>query len=494
MERQAAYDLFTAFLQTRQIKGIDLKKELPALLAYGYEKGMFQNPHTVHDLSEWHKFGDLLRGEVQYEDKVAKKMEKLWRVVHNELLQHQAEKRVAEQASEAQTKNKTYSGDWFQSTALVAPSTAQVVLPPPARCAFMPSAPPVPSALSPGSSIPARSATAPPPPGNEPLPGSECGRRGNIAKGRREAWATLAKDCLERGDNEAIEATKHLACPVIFNQQPGGGITATISTLDWKILSQLRATVSQYGVTSEPARQIRGLQLLWGSQLLLPADCRGIARLIFTQHQQLLFNAHWQALVNNCVTTQRQQGDPLYGVTVDELMGLGALLHTEAQAFLGADKVRKAMELAREAIDRVKEPGGIPVYMGIKQGQEESFGALIDKVASAIERAGVPLYMRGAMLKQCALQNCNQATRNMLSTLGSEWTIEEALERMTQVPMGPQAFLVQAIKELGVGLKEQAKASQNQVLAALAPLQASAAITPRSTAGGRLRCYRCGGM
>ncbi|NWR24752.1 POK9 protein, partial [Emberiza fucata] len=48
---------------------------------------------------------------------------------------------------------------------------------------------------------------------------------------------------------------------------------------------QLHSTVSQYGVTSEPIKQM--LDYLWDSQLLLPADCRGIARLIFTQHQQL---------------------------------------------------------------------------------------------------------------------------------------------------------------------------------------------------------------
>lgn len=100
------------------------------------------------------------------------------------------------------------------------------------------------------------------------------------------------------------------------------------------------------------------------------------------------------------------------------------------------------------------------------------------------------------MLKQCALQNCNSTARSILSTLRSNWTIEEALEKLSSVPVGPQAFLVEAIKELGAGLKAQAEASHNQVLAALAPLQASATtnLGPRSPVAGRIKCYRCGGM
>ncbi|NWZ09413.1 POK9 protein, partial [Agelaius phoeniceus] len=48
---------------------------------------------------------------------------------------------------------------------------------------------------------------------------------------------------------------------------------------------QLRSTVSQFGVTSEPTKQMP--DYIWGTQVLLPADCRGIVKLIFTQHQQL---------------------------------------------------------------------------------------------------------------------------------------------------------------------------------------------------------------
>ncbi|NWZ07894.1 POK9 protein, partial [Agelaius phoeniceus] len=40
---------------------------------------------------------------------------------------------------------------------------------------------------------------------------------------------------------------------------------------------QLRSIVSQFGVTSEPTKQM--LDSIWGTQVLLPADCRGIVKL-----------------------------------------------------------------------------------------------------------------------------------------------------------------------------------------------------------------------
>lgn len=46
------------------------------------------------------------------DDKVAKRMSKLWKAVHNELLMGQAEKRAAQGAQAAQEKNKDYGLIW----------------------------------------------------------------------------------------------------------------------------------------------------------------------------------------------------------------------------------------------------------------------------------------------------------------------------------------------------------------------------------------------
>ncbi|NXL54372.1 GA113 protein, partial [Podilymbus podiceps] len=485
MDRQVAYDLFINTLQKRDTKGIDLKKELPGLLAYGYAKGCFQNPHTVHELAEWRKFGDILWELILDDDKTARKLGKQWRVVHNVLLQAVAERKAAERAVEAHRRNMNYG----QEGEPRAPAVTSVFIP-----------------LTPGAGVGAGDYTpeygslnaSPNPRKGEPprgtsdsVPGAWGDLWEEIAKQRREAWASVAREALQDGDDEMFEAAKTIARPAVYtpliDQNTGQqvGYHGQYSPLDWKLLSQLRSTVSQYGVKSEPVRQM--LEYLFDTTLLLPSDLRGIAKLIFTQHQQLLFNAHWQTAVNESLAIQRGPGDPLYGVTMEELMGMGPYLHTEAQMTLGPDKTREAMRLVRQAIDRVKTPEGVPVYMGIKQGTDEAFGDFIDKAAAAIDRAGAPDYM-----KQCALQNSNPATQRILYTLGYNWTIEQALERMAMQPTGSQAMLVNALEKLGEGLKKQAETAQSQVLAALAPLRA-----PNVTAVGirmnpSIKCYRCG--
>lgn len=175
MERQAAYDLFTCFLRKRQIKGVDLQKELPGLLAYGNAKGFFQNPHLVHDLTEWRKFGDAIWQAVLDDDKTAKKCGKLWRAVHNELLQHQAEKKAAEEASAAQGRNKDYNG-W--PDCLLPPAVTTLVLPWATEHAtsacLEPSAPPPPLVTAAPGSSPAPITMGPiNPPSSEPIPGAE---------------------------------------------------------------------------------------------------------------------------------------------------------------------------------------------------------------------------------------------------------------------------------------------------------------------------------
>ncbi|TRZ10027.1 hypothetical protein HGM15179_017079, partial [Zosterops borbonicus] len=420
--RQAAYDLFACVLEKWQVQSIDIKKELPGLLAYGYAKKCFINPHTVHKLSE-----------CLDDDKTAKKNQ--WRAVCNALLQHQ-------QAVVAQEMNLTFSSE---SDFPLPPGCTTVHLPPEQMAAnSVPSAPPMlPVAVG------QLTDTCPLPwtgESDETIP--------KVESDLTEVSA-LAKEGVERGNAQMIEARSSMACPVIYNPAPGGSVTAQLTSLDWKLLSQLRSTVSQYEVNSEPARQM--LDYIWSTYLLLPADCRGISKLVFTPHQLLLFQAHWQALAQESVATQRQPGDPLHEVTLDKLLGI-------AQALLGPEK---------SAMDEVKDPHKTYIYMRIKQSTEEPLGKFVNQLLKRIKKARVPLYMQRAMLKQCILQNSNQATKNLVNTLRANGSVEEALEKGASVPSRPQAFIVEAIKRLGETFQKQAESSQAQVFATLAPLQAA---------------------
>ncbi|KAF1445513.1 Endogenous retrovirus group K member 8 Gag polyprotein, partial [Pygoscelis papua] len=487
MIRQAAYDLLKCFLEKRSIEDIDCKKELPGLLAYGVTKGFFANPDTVFEEEEWRKFGDKLFDEVINEEKVAKKLMKPWRAVTNVLTMHKAEQKVAAAAAErlgvsGMSPSPPPTPPAAAASCLGAAAGASLL---PTRPLPSPSAPPTETVSEAAPEVAPRASDR----GTNPFLG-RADERSDVISERQRCWREIADAAMSSGDREfAASLMNDAAFPVLYRPNDQGQLVATLQNLDWKLLTQLRATVSESGIKGEPTRQM--LDYIWGTNILLPGDIRSIMKLVLTQHQQLLFNAHWQAACQRSVVTARQPGDPLYGVTLDELLGLGAYLRLEAQALMGPEKAQETMLLARQAFDQLKEPGGIPSYMGIKQGREEPFGLFIDRVASAVQAAGVPDYLKGTILKQCAIQNSNPATRNIFAMLPGTWSIEDGLERMAQVPVGLQAMLVEAVKELGKSLQEHTQSTHSQIMAALARLQAPA-IRPPTRGPTRLRCFRCG--
>ncbi|RMB89080.1 hypothetical protein DUI87_34538 [Hirundo rustica rustica] len=399
MDRQAAYDLFASLLKRRGVKGLDLDKDLPSLLGHAASYGFFANPHAVHELAEWRKYGDKLWELVLDDDKSAKKMSKFWKIVQNELLKCEAEKQAVVAAKEAQGKNKIYYGHPSDPNP---PGVAFVDLPPPQP---PPTAPPLPSNADPLSPTP------PDAPATEPFPGALSDLAEAMAQGRRETWAALAQQGWQREDPELAAAAQEqidtCAFPVIFQPNPQGGQRAELVNLDWKLLSQLRATVASYGVMSEPAKQM--LEFLFNANLLLPSDIRGISKLIYTPHQRLLFEARWREEAAVSAALPRPQGDPLTGLTMNELMGQGPFHRIEAQVALGQEKLREAMAVARRAMGKIRAPGGTPIYMGIKQGRDEPLGSFVDKIIEALSKAAhsANLHSSATMIGQLAAAVCS---------------------------------------------------------------------------------------
>ncbi|NXY00510.1 GAK6 protein, partial [Centropus bengalensis] len=483
MERQAALNLFSQFLKQKGVKDIDVHKELPGLVAYGVAKGCFTNPSTIHELSEWRKFGDLIWEAVLDDDKAAKKLGKQWRVVHNALLQHTLELKAARSAQEAGAKNQSYVADQGPNpprlTTFTLPMAADdVPIVPPA-----PSAPPEPEDEFP--ELPAEVESISP-----PVKGSGCSDElREQLRQRAECWARLAADRIQQGDREVM-GDLGSAFPVTFQPIGVDQVQATLQPLDWKILTQLQATVAESGLHGEPASQM--IDYIFNSNMLLPSECRIIMKLVCTPSQQLLCGAHWQNAAQESAAVQRQPGDPLYGITVEALLGVGMYYSVEAQAGLGPDRLKEAMRVFRQALSSVRDQGGIPTYMNIRQGVEESLGAFFDRLIDAIQKAGVPEYMKGVMLKQCVQQNGNSKVKNLISNMGGHWSIEELLERDASLPQGQTAFVVQAIKELGRELKECMRLDQDaQAMVALAPLRSAARSRPASGPVSARACYRC---
>ncbi|XP_032062231.1 endogenous retrovirus group K member 7 Gag polyprotein-like [Aythya fuligula] len=450
----------------------------------------------VFEQAEWRKFGDKLFDEVISDNKVARKLMKPWRAVTNALATHQAEQKIAAAITEQLGSSSQNGGTSAASSTQQRAEEQSYPSPPSYRTVI------IPQGTSGGweTSVPVSGEEEPSQPPTAPPAQLENGERVGGESGtnsfstnpfksnlqdREETWKRIAHETMKDGNIE-IAAQITTAFPVVYSPPDAqGNVQAQLTNLDWKLLTQLRSTVNESGLKGEPTRQM--LDYIWGTNILLPGDIRSTMKLILTQHQQLLFNAHWHSVCQEAVAMIRAPGDPLYGVTLDELMSMGPYFRTEAQALLGPDKAKVSMNLARRALEQIREPGGIPSYMGIKQGREEPFGLFIDRVANAIQAAGVPDYLKGTILKQCALQNCNPSTRSILAALPSTWTIEEGLERMSQVPVGPQAMLVKAVKQLGDNMNEQSK-----VPAALAPLQTPGGRSNGQGSAPQRRCFRCG--
>ena len=60
--------------------------------------------------------------------------------------------------------------------------------------------------------------------------------------------------------------------------------------LGWEFLSQLRTAVNDSGLHGEPTKQM--LNYIRGSSVLVPEDIKVIARMIVSQSEQLLWQAH----------------------------------------------------------------------------------------------------------------------------------------------------------------------------------------------------------
>lgn len=147
---------------------------------------------------------------------------------------------------------------------------------------------------------------------------------------------------------------------------------------------------------------------------------------------------------------------------------------------MGPDLLKESMQTAMKALLKIRDLNMEPAYLKIVQGRNEPFSEFLDRIASAISKVhNMPDFMRGALLRQCALQNCNDTTKQILVQLPADASVAEMLECMSCVPVGHQALLVDAVRSLG-----------DKVLAALTPLQKSGQNLNQK--GKSPRCFHCG--
>ncbi|XP_051497692.1 uncharacterized protein LOC127395181 isoform X1 [Apus apus] len=487
MESEIALDLLLRFLEKRAVKDIDLKKELTGLVAFGKDQGCFKDPGALFQVEAWRECGDLLWNKVIDGDKRAKKLLKPWRAVINCLKQYQTEEKIAAVASsylrgvgtEKEAGKLQLGVDYVPTPPTGCPVSVKPLIAS-ASGGGGPSAPQLEEhngegRLPENAEEELKRETAETHK-NELIVKSDTNREEKLSKSSagvlRLNWQEISRTAIEKGDHDLLSVMQESCAFPVFFEVTDQGARGEYSPLDWKLLSQLRATVNESGLHSEPTRQM--LNYIWGSGILCPEDVKTLVRMIMTQSQLMLWQAHWNRLCDRAVNIPRGQQDPLHGVTVEHLMGVGPFATVDMQVQLGPAVLREPMRLARVAISMVKTAPPTPSYMSIKQGREESFASFVDRVTDAIDRSDAQEWMKGALLRQCIMENCDAATRAIIVTLPGDASVEEMLDRMSKVPVGPQAMLVDAVKDLGNNLVQ----AQSQVLAALASL-------PQNRSSGR---------
>ncbi|KAM9663404.1 endogenous retrovirus group K member 5 Gag polyprotein-like [Morphnus guianensis] len=241
--------------------------------------------------------------------------------------------------------------------------------------------------------------------------------------------------------------------------------------LDWKVLKEAKAAVTQYGLKSPYSQSV--IQHLFSAHLLTPYDVKMIVQMLLLPSQQLQFYQNWQAACENAAAIPRQNGDPLSGVQAQMLLGSGPFARSDWQAQFATEVLQLSQDLAFKALNNVHDEKIKHTFTSVKQGPTETFSAFIDRLHAAImAHPDLDPEMKTKFLDMLAFDNANEKTKKALSILPKGSTtaqLLEAAERMLE--------------------SEKATVMATAVGAAVKPLLTKGK-------GGRKgkKCFRCGKM
>ena len=237
-------------------------------------------------------------------------------------------------------------------------------------------------------------------------------------------WKSVIREAMIEGQ------VLPMAFPVVADNN-GRGVW---EALDWKILKEAKSAVTQYGLKSPYTQSI--LQHIFSAQLLTPYDSRMIVQMLLPPSQQLQFFQHWQTACDRAASIPRQQGDPLFGIQAQMLMGAGPFTRPDWQAQFATEVLQLSQELAYKALINVHDEKIRPAFTAVRQGPTESYGKFIDRLHTAImAHPDMDEEMKVKFLDMLAFDNANENTKRALSVLprgSSTGQLLEAAERMLE--------------------------------------------------------------
>jgi len=205
---------------------------------------------------------------------------------------------------------------------------------------------------------------------------------------------------------------------------------------DWKTVSQLQKTVTNYGLDNEQVMTL--VTTFFKNQILVPADARALLELVLPLTAFMLWKDKWRDKCEVAMMQNFQLGadDPLRVVTLDQLMGTGAFRDGAAQAALHPRILQQSQSLALAALTELPQIGK-PVlpYTQIRQGPDEPYMHFIDRLKEALDAApNLPSEAKDAVGKDLAFQNASTQCQQIIASLPIGSTLSWYVKACSRLP------------------------------------------------------------
>lgn len=214
-----------------------------------------------------------------------------------------------------------------------------------------------------------------------------------------------------------------------------------------------------------------------------PHDCRSLMRLLLTPTQFLLWGSLWTQRAVNAAVQHQQQGDPLYGITVEMLTGGGRYADLNTQLSFPINSLQLSSQLALDVF--LSLPGAsAPSFGSVLQGATEKYSNFIDRLwDDVMNHPDLGDENKQQMFRILAFDNANKTAKQILASLLKGAGVEEMLSSVERAGAQKQNETVAA-------------AVQSTVREVVQPLAAvvQQKRPQRSDQPFRGTCFHCGEM
>ncbi|XP_064016772.1 uncharacterized protein LOC135184671 [Pogoniulus pusillus] len=246
--------------------------------------------------------------------------------------------------------------------------------------------------------------------------------------------------------------------------------------IDWTTVAKIQKAILDYGIDNRLVR--RQMETFIKHQTLIPTDIKHLFELMLGPTSYMMFVNKWQERLE-----QKQldnltlpHGDPLRVASLEQLMGNGQYVDPQRQAALDLRILAQSKVAALEAFASLPQVGTPKQpYLQIKQKDNESFMAFVDRITEGVEMApDIPANMKETLVKEIAMQNANAACRRLIATLPPAASLLQMVEQCSRAPMEEE--------------KEKARIHASALAAALSKCSPQG----KGDKGSNPVCFKCG--